>query len=116
MTTSSISIDEYVENTTSFIDYSFLNSTSVSIRTSSTLISILTWILRFACIVIIFLCPWANYKLIELFQIRRFHKESSAKWYKNCSKMYVDIRKTERQKSSLDWLNSMIIDFKPYSY
>ena len=81
MSTSPISIEEYLDSTTSFTNLSLLNSTSVSTPPSSTLVSILQWILRFSCILTIFLCPWANYKLIELFQTRRFYKESSAKWY-----------------------------------
>ena len=39
------------------------------------------WVLRLVCIFIIFLAPWANYKLIELFQTRPFYRDSSAKWY-----------------------------------
>ncbi|CAF0912793.1 unnamed protein product [Rotaria sordida] len=60
---------------------SYTNDPDVSVEANPSLIFASIWILRLACASIAFLCPWANYKLIKLFQTRRFYKESSAKWY-----------------------------------
>lgn len=39
------------------------------------------YVLRIACIILFFLCPWANFQLIQFFRLRPFYKESSSKWY-----------------------------------
>ncbi|CAF3546326.1 unnamed protein product [Rotaria sp. Silwood1] len=83
MTTSTASwIEEYLDNVTKINDpSSYTDDPEIHGRANSFLIFLSKWILRLACISITFLCPWANFKLIELFRTRRFQKESSAKWY-----------------------------------
>jgi hypothetical protein len=83
MTTSTPTwLEEYLDNITTNNDVaSYSNHNDAPVRSSPWMIFISKWILRLTCIFIVFICPWANYKLIQFFQIRPFHKESSAKWY-----------------------------------
>jgi hypothetical protein len=83
MTTSTFSwIDDYLDNLTSSNDVpTYPTDSDVSNRPGPFFSFSLKWLLRLACIVVIFVCPWANYKLIQLFQTRPFYKDSSAKWY-----------------------------------
>jgi hypothetical protein len=84
MTTSTLSsIEDYLDNLTSTIDIQiYQNNDDIPTRPpNSTVLLLLKWFLRSTCIFTIFVCPWANYKLIQLFQTRPFHKESSSKWY-----------------------------------
>ncbi|CAF3095014.1 unnamed protein product [Rotaria sp. Silwood2] len=76
-------IDEYINSTTTNDDASssHIDDHEISMRINSFVVFLSKWLLRLACISIALLCPWANYKLIKLFQTHRFHKESSAKWY-----------------------------------
>lgn len=83
MATSTASwIEDYLDNTTSSNDASFSpTNDDVPMRSNSIIIFLSKWLLRLACIFVMFACPWANYKLIKFFQTRPFYKESSAKWY-----------------------------------
>ena len=47
----------------------------------SWIVHLAEYFLRIACIILFFLCPWANSQLIQLFRTRSFYMESSAKWY-----------------------------------
>jgi hypothetical protein len=50
-------------------------------RPNSVLVYALQWTLRLMCVSSAMLAPWANYRLIRLFQERTYHRQSSAKWY-----------------------------------
>jgi hypothetical protein len=59
----------------------YSNTEDFSLPRSSFLMVLSKWVLRLACAVIIVVCPWANFKLIQFFHTHSYHKESSAKWY-----------------------------------
>ena len=80
MTTPTVTlIEEFLDNMT--INDDQFNTDEPIVRSKSFSISLSKWLLRLTCIVIVALCPWANYKLIKYFQTRAYYKESSAKWY-----------------------------------
>jgi hypothetical protein len=82
MTTPTTSwIEDYLDNITGSNDGSSYLVVSEPDKSKSVIVFLSKWFLRLACIFIIVVCPWANYKLIEFFRTRTFYKESSAKWY-----------------------------------
>ncbi|CAM4897720.1 unnamed protein product [Rotaria socialis] len=83
MTTSSTAwIEAYLDNITNNSDLlSLVSDNDAPVIPSSWIFFLMKWALRLSCISIFIVCPWANYQLIVLFRTRRYHKESSAKWY-----------------------------------
>ena len=45
------------------------------------IVYLLKWTLRFMCLTVFFIAPWANYQLIKFFQQQPYYNQSSAKWY-----------------------------------
>lgn len=75
-------VEVTLDNITNDTDITgYLDTDDISGRSGPIFPFLAKWILRLTCIFITLICPWANYKLVQLFQTRPFHKESSAKWY-----------------------------------
>lgn len=82
MTTSTTpSINIYFNLTNTITIPSSTPDTTAYIPKDTFLLFVFRWFLRYTCILVFFLCPWFNYKLIEFFQTRSFYKDSSSKWY-----------------------------------
>ncbi|CAF1365216.1 unnamed protein product [Adineta steineri] len=81
MTSTTSLVEDALDNFTSFDISTYTNNNDATVRPSSTLLLLFKWFFRFTCVFIVILCPWANYKLIQIFQTHPFYKDSSSKWY-----------------------------------
>ena len=80
MTTSTISsIKEYLDDT--ITNRTSSSAIPVLYASKSWIVHLAEYFLRLVCIILFFLCPWANFQLIQFFRLRVFYKESSSKWY-----------------------------------
>ena len=68
---------DYFDNITS----SSANSIHHFSQSKSWIVHLAEYFIRIACIILFFLCPWANFQLIQFFRTRAFYMESSSKWY-----------------------------------